>query len=204
MPCWSTSRSAAAARPRRLPRVRRHVVERLPDATVEVERVRLRGAGGAAKWICASPGRSRARSTSAATVTSSRAASAGEMRLRQMVEINGGRIAFSSLSFDVQDIVQQLVNVDVPTLFKRLDKIRDLHSAARRRAARRHVGAPRRARSPRDRARCGAPDSQAVFRPIGSRRRSRLQIVAGLTGPQIVLTADVRRRGRRAHRRWPR
>ena len=45
-----------------------------------------------------------------------------------MVEIDGGRIAFSSLSFDVQDIVQQLVNVDVPTLFKRLEKIRDLQT----------------------------------------------------------------------------
>ena len=45
----------------------------------------------------------------------------GELRLRQMVEFDGGRIAFSSLSFDVQDIVQQLVSVDVPALLKRLE-----------------------------------------------------------------------------------
>ena len=53
---------------------------------------------------------------------------AGEMRLRQMIEVEGGRIAFSSLSFDVQAIVQQLVSVDVPALMKRLEKLRDLEA----------------------------------------------------------------------------
>jgi len=51
----------------------------------------------------------------------------GELRLRQMVEIVAGQIAFSSLSFDVHDIVQQLVTVDVAGLLKRLDRIHDLH-----------------------------------------------------------------------------
>jgi hypothetical protein len=50
------------------------------------------------------------------------------LRLRQMVEIADGCITFSSLSFDVQDIVQQLVSVDVAALLKRLDKIQDLHA----------------------------------------------------------------------------
>ena len=48
------------------------------------------------------------------------------MRMRQMIEVNDGRIAFSSLSFDVQAIAQQLVSVDVPGLRKRLEKLRDL------------------------------------------------------------------------------
>ena len=52
----------------------------------------------------------------------------GEMRMRQMIEIDGDRITFSSLSFDVHDIVQQLVSVDVPALLKRLEKLRDLEA----------------------------------------------------------------------------
>ena len=52
----------------------------------------------------------------------------GDMRMRQMIEIDGDRITFSSLSFDVQDIVRQLVSVDVPALLKRLEKLRDLEA----------------------------------------------------------------------------
>ena len=52
----------------------------------------------------------------------------GEMRMRQMIEVEDGRIAFSSLSFDVQAIVQQLVTVDVPALLKRLEKLRELEA----------------------------------------------------------------------------
>ena len=50
------------------------------------------------------------------------------MRMRQMIEIDGDRITFSSLSFDVQDIVRQLVSIDVPALLKRLEKLRDLEA----------------------------------------------------------------------------
>jgi hypothetical protein len=48
--------------------------------------------------------------------------------MRQMIEVEDGRIAFSSLSFDVQAIVQQLVAVDVPALLKRLGKLRELEA----------------------------------------------------------------------------
>lgn len=51
----------------------------------------------------------------------------GELRLRQFIEIDDGRISFSSLSFDVQDIVQQLVIIDVAALLKRLQRVHELH-----------------------------------------------------------------------------
>ena len=99
-----------------------------PDATVEVERVTLRGTGGDCEVDLRVTGTHRGPLDLGGYGHFKPSGVRGELRLRQMVEINGGRIAFSSLSFDVQDIVQQLVNVDVQTLFKRLDKIRDLHA----------------------------------------------------------------------------
>ena len=50
----------------------------------------------------------------------------GELHLRQSIQLAGNRIASSSLWFDVQDIVRQLVAVDVPALLKRLDLIQEL------------------------------------------------------------------------------
>jgi predicted ester cyclase len=97
-----------------------------PDASVEVERISFRGGRrcevdlrvrGTHQGALDLGGYGHFKPTGAM----------GEMRMRQMVEIDGERITFSSLSFDVQDIVQQLVSVDVPALLKRLDKVRDLH-----------------------------------------------------------------------------
>jgi hypothetical protein len=47
------------------------------------------------------------------------------LRLRQILEIRDGRIVFSNLSFDLQDIIHQLVTVDVTKL---LDGIRRIHA----------------------------------------------------------------------------
>ena len=50
----------------------------------------------------------------------------GKLRLRQMLEVKCGKFAFSSLSFAVQDIVQQLVTIDVPALLRQLEKVNEL------------------------------------------------------------------------------
>ena len=98
-----------------------------PDARVNVERTQERGPGRCEVEL-------RATGTHEGTLDLGgyglfkASGSTGELRLRQLIEIRDGRIAFSSLSFDVQDIVQQLVTVDVPALLKRLDRIRDLHT----------------------------------------------------------------------------
>lgn len=98
-----------------------------PDASVEVERISFRGGSRCEVDL-------RVRGTHAGPLDLGGyghfkpTGVTGEVRMRQMVEINSERIAFSSLSFDVQDIVQQLVSVDVAALLKRLDKIRDLHT----------------------------------------------------------------------------
>ena len=98
-----------------------------PDASVEVERISFRGGKrcevdlrvrGTHQGALDLGGYGHFKPTGAT----------GEMRMRQMIEIDGDRITFSSLSFDVQDIVQQLVSVDVPALLKRLEKLRDLEA----------------------------------------------------------------------------
>jgi predicted ester cyclase len=48
------------------------------------------------------------------------------LRLRQMFEIRDRKIVFSSLSFDLLDIVRQLVTVDVPRLLDHLRRIQQL------------------------------------------------------------------------------
>jgi steroid delta-isomerase-like uncharacterized protein len=48
------------------------------------------------------------------------------LRLRQLFEIRDGRIRFSSLSFDVQDIVHQLVHVDDGRLLEHIQRIQQL------------------------------------------------------------------------------
>lgn len=50
----------------------------------------------------------------------------GRLRLRQIVELRDGRIAYSALSFDVQDIVQQLTVVSVPKLLDHLKRVHQL------------------------------------------------------------------------------
>ena len=50
----------------------------------------------------------------------------GKLRLRQIVELRDGRIAYSALSFDVQDIVQQLTVVSVPKLLEHLKRVQQL------------------------------------------------------------------------------
>jgi hypothetical protein len=50
----------------------------------------------------------------------------GQLRLRQIVEFKDSRIAYSALSYDVQDIVQQLTVVSVPKLLEHLKRVRQL------------------------------------------------------------------------------
>ena len=50
----------------------------------------------------------------------------GKLRLRQIIEFRDGRIAYSALSFDVQDIVQQLPVVSVPKLLDHLKRVHQL------------------------------------------------------------------------------
>ena len=50
----------------------------------------------------------------------------GTLRLRQILEIRDGKFVYSALSFDVQDIVQQLVVVSVPRLLEQLKRIQAL------------------------------------------------------------------------------
>jgi hypothetical protein len=48
------------------------------------------------------------------------------LRLRQIVELRDATIAYSALSFDVQDIVQQLTVVSVPKLLDHLKRVHQL------------------------------------------------------------------------------
>jgi predicted ester cyclase len=48
------------------------------------------------------------------------------LRLRQIIELRDGQIAYSALSFDVQDIVQQLTVVSVPKLLDHLKRVHQL------------------------------------------------------------------------------
>lgn len=49
-----------------------------------------------------------------------------KLRLRQIIELRDGQIAYSALSFDVQDIVQQLTVVSVPKLLEHLKRVHQL------------------------------------------------------------------------------
>jgi predicted ester cyclase len=98
-----------------------------PDATVDVERVNFRG-GRRCEVDLRVNGTHRGALDLGGYGHFKPSGAAGEIRMRQMVEMTDGRIAFSSLSFDVQAIVQQLVSVDVPALLKRLEKLRDLEA----------------------------------------------------------------------------
>ena len=98
-----------------------------PDASVDVEHVTFRGGSRCEVDL-------RVRGTHQGALDLGGygpfkpTGASGELRMRQMIEIDGERITFSSLSFDVHDIVQQLVSIDVPALLKRLEKIHDLHT----------------------------------------------------------------------------
>ena len=48
------------------------------------------------------------------------------LRLRQIVELEDSRLAYSALSYDVQDIVQQLTVVSVPKLLEHLKRVQHL------------------------------------------------------------------------------
>jgi SnoaL-like polyketide cyclase len=50
----------------------------------------------------------------------------GKLRLRQIVELKDGLIVYSAMSYDVQDIVQQLTVVSVPKLLEHLKRVRQL------------------------------------------------------------------------------
>lgn len=52
--------------------------------------------------------------------------SAATLRLRELLEIRDGRITFSSLSFDLQAIVEQLSKVDANKLLGQLARIQEL------------------------------------------------------------------------------
>jgi hypothetical protein len=96
-----------------------------PDAVVEVERVGFRGDRRCEVDLRVS-GTHRGTLDLGGYGHFKASGAAGEIRMRQMVEVEDSRISFSSLSFDVQAIVQQLVSVDVPALQKRLERLRDL------------------------------------------------------------------------------
>jgi len=102
-------------------------LEAFPDAWVEVERCSFRG-GHRCEVDLRATGTHQGPLDLGGYGFFKPGGVVGELRLRQMVEIAGGRIAFSSLSFDVQHIVQQLVTVDVAGLLKRLDRVHDLHA----------------------------------------------------------------------------
>ena len=51
------------------------------------------------------------------------------LRVRQLFEVRFERITYSSLSFDVQDLVRQLAIVDYPGLLARLDRLNELRQA---------------------------------------------------------------------------
>lgn len=48
------------------------------------------------------------------------------LRLRQILELGGGKIRYSSLSFDLQDLIHQLASVDTQKLLDHLQKIQQL------------------------------------------------------------------------------
>jgi hypothetical protein len=48
------------------------------------------------------------------------------LRLRQLLQFRDHKVIYSSLSFDLLDIVQQLVTVDVPQLLDHLRRVRQL------------------------------------------------------------------------------
>ena len=98
-----------------------------PDATFDVERVNFRG-GRHCEVDLRVNGTHRGALDLGGYGQFKPSGASGEMRMRQMIEVEDGRIAFSSLSFDVQAIVQQLVTVDVPALLKRLEKLRELEA----------------------------------------------------------------------------
>lgn len=52
---------------------------------------------------------------------------ATEFRIRELLEIRDGKISFSSLSFDVQDLVRQLTAIDMPAFMGQLEQIAHLH-----------------------------------------------------------------------------
>ena len=98
-----------------------------PDASFDVERVNFRG-GRHCEVDLRVNGTHRGALDLGGYGQFKPSGASGEMRMRQMIEVEDGRIAFSSLSFDVQAIVQQLVTVDVPALLKRLEKLRELEA----------------------------------------------------------------------------
>lgn len=51
---------------------------------------------------------------------------AASLRLRELIEVRDGRIVYSSVSFDVQEIVEQLARVDHAKLLWHTDRIRHL------------------------------------------------------------------------------
>jgi hypothetical protein len=53
-------------------------------------------------------------------------AARASLHMRHLLEIRGGAFTFSSLSFDLQEIVQQLVTVDYPRLHEHLQRIQQL------------------------------------------------------------------------------
>jgi hypothetical protein len=48
------------------------------------------------------------------------------LRMRELLEVAAGRIIYSSLSFDLHDLVYQLANVDYAALDARLEAIQQL------------------------------------------------------------------------------
>jgi predicted ester cyclase len=52
--------------------------------------------------------------------------SAASLRLRELLEIRHGKIVYSNLSFDLQELVEQLAKIDQAVLLRHTDQIRRL------------------------------------------------------------------------------
>jgi predicted ester cyclase len=96
-----------------------------PDAALEVERVICRDETICEVDLLAAGTHLGALDMGAAGIFKPTGVKA-TLRMRQLLEIVEGRIRFSSLSFDVQDIVHQLVTVDTSKLLEQIQKIQHL------------------------------------------------------------------------------
>jgi steroid delta-isomerase-like uncharacterized protein len=100
-------------------------VRAFPDATLTVERIASMNGSVYEVELLAAGTHLGALDMGAAGVFKSSGVRAS-LRLRQLFEIGDGHIRFSSLSFDVQDIVHQLVRVDDNRLLDHIQRIQQL------------------------------------------------------------------------------
>ena len=96
-----------------------------PDATLEVERITPRSPTTVEVDVCAT-GTHEGPLDLGGYGLFKPSGTKGNLRMRQILEVRDGKFVYSALSFDVQDIVQQLVVVSVPKLLDQLKRVQDL------------------------------------------------------------------------------